>query len=100
RVQTAAFAERDHPLGHPPQLLRLGVGRLDLLVLEQRRHHVAQQRAPVGAGTAELAAGVAVPHSPIVLTPRATRESSRGPCARGSCRAPCPATGPWRPAPP
>ena len=49
RVQGAALAERDHAIGDAAQLLRLGVGGLQLLVLDQRRDHVAEQRLAVGS---------------------------------------------------
>jgi hypothetical protein len=55
-VQVAALGEGDHPLGQRTQPLRLGLGRGDLVVLEQRRGEVRQdeplvRRAAAEAGT-------------------------------------------------
>jgi hypothetical protein len=61
-VQVALLAERDQLLDEGTELLRLGQGRGDLLVLDQRRGHVGEHRGPVGARTAELAVGGAVAH--------------------------------------
>src|SRR5206468_2044626 len=44
-MERALLAERDHPVGPAPDLLRLGVRRADRLVLEQRGHQVAEERA-------------------------------------------------------
>jgi hypothetical protein len=56
--QPAALGQRDQLLDVGPQLLRLGRGGLDLLVLDQRRGHVAQQRGAVARLALQLAAGM------------------------------------------
>ena len=46
-MEVPPLAERDHALGHATQLLRLRVGGLDSLVVQERGDHIAQQRSPV-----------------------------------------------------
>jgi hypothetical protein len=78
--QVAALAEGDEPLGQPPGLLGLLDGGLDTLVLEQRGDEIAQHRAPVGRGAAQLAMVFAVSHvSPIPSRPAPPAVSSRVP---------------------
>src|SRR5262249_8171895 len=62
-VQGVALAERDHALGPAAQLLGLGVGGLQVLVLQQRRDQIAEERAPVRAGSIELTAAFEVSHA-------------------------------------
>jgi len=55
-VDAAAPCERDHLLGDRLDLLRLGRGRLDPPVLEQRAGEVGVERLPVRGVAAELPA--------------------------------------------
>jgi hypothetical protein len=56
------LAERDHALGEAAGFLRLRDRGLDALVLEQRRHQVAQERMPVLALASQLAMVFTVSH--------------------------------------
>eukprot|EP01022_Parablepharisma_sp_SALTPOND_P013736 TRINITY_DN18452_c0_g1_i1.p1 TRINITY_DN18452_c0_g1~~TRINITY_DN18452_c0_g1_i1.p1 ORF type:complete len:655 (-),score=144.50 TRINITY_DN18452_c0_g1_i1:937-2901(-) len=78
-VQIAPLGQGDHLLGHPLQLLGLGVGGLDLLVLEQRGDHVAKHGPAVRGGAAEPAVVLAVSHFSFVLASSSSRagKSSR-----------------------
>src|ERR1700751_1964556 len=62
RGKPALLAERNQLLDDRPQLLRLGQRGDDLLVLDQRRTHVGEHRAPVLVGAVELPMTPAVTH--------------------------------------
>src|SRR5690606_28343323 len=68
RVKPAALPERDEPLHDRPQVLCLGQGRGDLLMLQERMRHVAEHGLSVRGGAAELPAAVAVTHFPYSLS--------------------------------
>ena len=61
-MQVAALAQRDQLLDDRTQVLRLGQGGDDLLVLDQRGGHVGEHSLAVAGGSAELAAGITVAH--------------------------------------
>ena len=61
-MQVAALAEGDELLHHGPKLLGLGQRRGDLLVLDQRRAHVAEHRLAMLRRAVELAVNLAVTH--------------------------------------
>ena len=65
RMQIAALGKRNQPIGRPPELLGLGQGRRDLLVLDQRRGKARKQRSAVRCGAVQLAALGAVAHMRI-----------------------------------
>src|SRR5262249_21588141 len=68
RMEPAALAQRDELLDDRAQVLRLGEGRRDLLVLDQRRAHVREHRAAMLVRAVELAVGVTVTHRiPLVF---------------------------------
>src|SRR5690606_11496948 len=69
--EPATLGQRDQLLDVGAQLLRLGRGGLDLLVLDQRGGHVAQQGRAVARLALQLAAGNAVLHvrTPFVRRP-------------------------------
>ena len=50
------------------QILGLGKGRLDLLMLDQGRSHVAPHRLAVSGCAVELAALITVTHDSVFLT--------------------------------
>src|SRR5262249_58802931 len=62
RVQGAALAERDHAVRPAPQFLRFRIGRLQVLILEQRSDQVAQQRTPMAGAAVELSAALQMSH--------------------------------------
>jgi len=61
-VDVAAASQRDHLLGDRPDGLRLGHGRLDAAVLDQRTGEVRIGRLAMGRVTAQLLAGALVTH--------------------------------------
>ena len=60
------LGQRDQLLDVGTQLLRLGRGGRDLLVLDQRGGHVAQQGGAVAGGALKLTAANAVTHIQIL----------------------------------
>src|SRR5256885_5610475 len=62
RREISALREGDHALAHAAGLLRLGQRGLDPLVLDQARHQIPQNGAPVRVGAAELSVVLAVAH--------------------------------------
>jgi hypothetical protein len=46
-VERASLTEGDHSLCDASQFLCLGIGRANLFVFEQRRHHIAKKRLSV-----------------------------------------------------
>src|SRR5205814_3184147 len=72
--KTALLAERDQLLHDRAQFLRLRQRGDDLLVLDQRRAHIGEHRAPVLGGAIELAVNPAVTHGvSLPLSFRTTR---------------------------
>jgi len=65
RVQVAAASLRDQAVDDLGDLFGLGRRGLDLLVLEERRRKVAQQRLAVAVGARETLLGDLVRHLPI-----------------------------------
>src|SRR4029453_11732295 len=61
-VEVAALAERDHLLGERLHRLRLGLGRLDPPVRDQRAREVRVERLAVRGVATELLAGACVAH--------------------------------------
>src|SRR5262249_33886377 len=61
-VQAALLAERDHAIAPALELLRLGVGRADGLVLEERGDEVPEERAAMCRRPVELHACDAMAH--------------------------------------
>ena len=61
-MEAARLGQRDHPLGDPPEFLRLGIGGLDLLVLQERGHHVAKHGRAMARGPAEFSSPYPVSH--------------------------------------
>src|ERR671915_1856901 len=70
RVQVAAPGLGDQPLGQWTQPPRLGLGRLDAAVLEQRRGEVRQHQALVRRAAAETWALAGLGHGSGSLLPR------------------------------
>src|SRR3546814_18430378 len=66
-MQVAPLAQRDELVHQRLQLFGFRQRGGDLLVLDQRRGHVAEHRATVGARLVELATGITVAH---VYSPR------------------------------
>src|SRR4051794_2644400 len=61
-VQVAALAQRDELLHHRAKLLGLGQRGGDLLMLDQRRAHIAEHRLAMLRRAVELAVNLAVTH--------------------------------------
>ena len=49
RVEILAFSQRDHPLRNGANCLGAGQGCSDTLLVEERRHHVAEHAYPMGS---------------------------------------------------
>src|SRR5690606_21129796 len=83
------LAESDQRLDDATQLLRLGKGRLDDLVLEQRIGHIAEHRLTMAAGPIQLAKTVAVTHFSLPHSTRINRAFQARPAAsfQVSCQA-------------
>jgi hypothetical protein len=64
-MQVAALAERDELLHHRAKLFGLGQRGGDLLVLDQRRAHVAEHGLAMLRRAVELAVNLAVTHRTI-----------------------------------
>jgi hypothetical protein len=60
--KAAMLRQRDQLFNVGAQFARLGQGRGDLLMLDQRGSHVAEQGLAVAGGAVELAAAVLVTH--------------------------------------
>ena len=60
--QAALLRQRDQLLDVRAKLLRLGDGGGDLLVLDERGRHVAEQRSAMGRGPLKLTAAYAMAH--------------------------------------
>ncbi len=78
-VQVAALGERDQLLDLRLDGLRLRLGRLDPLVLDQLLGQVHQQRLAVGAVAAELVAGLLVAHGSGILRVARGRSGAAAP---------------------
>jgi len=61
-VQIATLAQGDQLLDDRTQLLGLGQGGHDLLVLDQRGRHIGEHRLAMARGAAQLPVGVSVAH--------------------------------------
>jgi hypothetical protein len=92
RRQSAFLPERDHAVGKSPHLFRLRLGRLDALVIQQRRDKAPKQRPSVFGLAPELSSFFSVSHggvSPwLEITP--TLDSRWARPYRSSCRATAP----------
>src|SRR4030095_8012662 len=64
----AALAERDQLLHVGAQILRLRQGRLDLLVLDERRRQIGEQGATMTARPTELATSHSMAHDVCLLS--------------------------------
>ena len=64
-MQVAALAERHQLLDDRTQVLRLGQGGDDLLMLDERGRHVLEHRLAVLGRAVELAMSLAVTHCPV-----------------------------------
>src|SRR5262245_36036403 len=89
-VQRTGARLGDQLFDERTQLLRLGLGRLDRAMLDERRREIAHERELLLSGPAKLPPGFAMPH---VLTPPCRRARRRRPgsavCpnrARARCR--------------
>src|SRR5882757_4280437 len=80
--ETALLAERDQLLHDRAQFLRLRQRGDDLLVLDQRRAHIGEHRAPVLGGAIELAMNLAVTHG-LFLNTCSVATARRTCCAGG-----------------
>src|SRR5207302_6879484 len=74
--QTAVLGERDQLLDIRPKLLRLGRRGGDLLVLDERGRHVAEQGRAVARGALKLTVANAVAHGSALSFVRAPYEVS------------------------
>ena len=61
-VQISPLCERNQSLRNPPQLFRLGLGRPNRSVQEQRSGQIVHRCASVTRCPAELTASLTVPH--------------------------------------
>src|SRR5665811_2300652 len=80
--QAALLAERDQLFHDRAQFLRLRQRGDDLLVLDQRRAHIGEHRAPMFGGAIELAMNLAVTHG-IFLSTYSVATARRTRCSGG-----------------
>src|SRR6185437_15725747 len=65
KIGASAARQRHELLHHRTKGLRLGQCGLDLLVLDQRRHHVREHRGTMGRRHIELTAGITMAHGTL-----------------------------------
>src|SRR5687768_4605325 len=88
RVQRPLFRLRDQLLDEWAQLLRFRLGRLDLLVLDERRRQAPHQRELLLARAAQLATCLPVTHGPYSSSSGAAAAARLGGVPQSTTRTP------------
>src|SRR5581483_9546654 len=69
RGQIVLLSQRHHPIRDAPELLRLGIGRADSSMADERQHEVLKKRLPMRGSAVELSTLIQMTHRPTPAGP-------------------------------